>query len=58
MKSTIEVNVQKIPFPERLEKSKEDKQYAKFLEVMKDVQITIPILDVVTHIPIYAKFLK
>nr|XP_051202491.1 uncharacterized protein LOC127316113 [Lolium perenne] len=58
MKSTIEVNVQRIPFPERLEKSKEDKQYAKSLEVMKDVQITIPILDVVTHIPVYAKFLK
>jgi hypothetical protein len=58
MKSTIEVNVQRIPFPEILEKSKEDKQYAMFLEVMKDVQITIPILDVVTHIPVYAKFLK
>ena len=50
--------VQKIPFPSRLEKTKEEKQYAKFLETMKEVQITIPILDEVLHIPLYAKFFK
>jgi hypothetical protein len=27
----------RIPFPERLERNKDDKQYAKFLEVMKEV---------------------
>ncbi|KAG8060245.1 hypothetical protein GUJ93_ZPchr0002g23128 [Zizania palustris] len=42
----------KLPFPERFEKSSEDKQFAKFLDMMKDVQITIPILDVVLHVPI------
>ena len=50
--------VQKISFPERLEKTKEEKQYAKFLETMKEVQITIPIFDAVLHIPLYAKFFK
>jgi thioester reductase-like protein len=48
----------KLPFPSRMEKPKEDKQFAKFLEAMKDVQITIPILDVVMHVPLYAKFFK
>jgi hypothetical protein len=48
----------KLPFPERFEKSSEDKQFAKFLEMMKDAQITIPILDAVLHVPMYAKFFK
>jgi hypothetical protein len=57
-KPTERFLLQKIPFPERLDKTKEEKQYAKFLETMKEVQITIPILDAVLHIPLYAKFLK
>jgi hypothetical protein len=48
----------KVPFPERLDKTKEEKQYSKFLETMKEVQITIPILDAVLHIPLYAKIFK
>jgi hypothetical protein len=48
----------KVPFPERLDKTKEEKQYSKFLETMKEVQITITILDAVLHIPLYAKFFK
>lgn len=48
----------KVPFPERLEKGKEEKQYAKFLEKMKEVQVTIPILDAVLHVPMYARFLR
>jgi hypothetical protein len=48
----------KVPFPERLDKTKEEKQYSKFLETMEEVQITIPILDAVLHIPLYAKFFK
>lgn len=48
----------KIPFPERVEKNKEDRQYAKFLEKMKEVQVTIPILDAVLHVPMYARFFK
>ena len=45
-------------FPERMAKSKEDKQFSKFLETKKFVGITIPILDAVMHIPLYAKFFK
>jgi hypothetical protein len=53
-----EMNMSKVLFPERLEKNKEDKQFNKFLEIMKDVQVTIPILDAVLHVPMYAKFFK
>jgi hypothetical protein len=48
----------KVPFPEILDKTKEEKQYSKFLETMKEVQITIPILDAVLHIPLYVKIFK
>lgn len=48
----------RLPFPARIEKSKEDKLYAKFLENMKDVQITIPVLKAVLHVHMYAKFFK
>ncbi|XP_071683508.1 uncharacterized protein [Lolium perenne] len=47
-----------VPFPARLEKSKDEKQYAKFIDKMKEVQVTIPILDAVLHVPMYAKFSK
>ncbi|XP_024314490.1 uncharacterized protein LOC112270692 [Brachypodium distachyon] len=54
----IQKSKQKLPFPEKNDKSKEDKHYAKFIEMMKEVQITIPILEAVLHVPMYAKFFK
>ena len=48
----------KIPFPVRLETTKKDKKVNKFLEIMKEVQVTIPILDAVLHVLMYAKFFK
>lgn len=47
-----------IPFPERFNMRKDDKQFAKCFENMKGVQITIPILEVVLHVPMYAKYFK
>jgi hypothetical protein len=52
------IQMNKVPFPDRFEKSKEDKQFNKFLKIMKDVQVTIPVLDAVLHVPMYAKFFK
>jgi hypothetical protein len=48
----------KVPFPERLKRNKDEKQYAKLLEGLKKVQKTFPILDAVMHIPMYAKIFK
>jgi hypothetical protein len=36
-KPTEKYLLQKVPFPERLDKTKEEKQYDKFLETMKEV---------------------
>jgi hypothetical protein len=36
-KPTEKSLLMKVPFPERLDKTKEEKQYAKFLETMKEV---------------------
>ncbi|XP_037441880.1 uncharacterized protein LOC119310144 [Triticum dicoccoides] len=52
------ITTNNIPFPERFNKTKDDKQFAKFLETMKGVQITIPILEAVLHVPMYAKYFK
>ena len=35
-----------------------DKQFAKFLEVFKKLHINIPLLDTISQMPSYAKFLK
>lgn len=35
-----------------------DQQYMKFLEVFKKLYINIPLAEVLTQIPSYAKFLK
>ena len=52
------ITTNNIPFPESFNKFKDDKQFAKFLETMKGVQITIPILEAVLHVPMYAKYFK
>ncbi|XP_063948041.1 uncharacterized protein LOC135152139 [Daucus carota subsp. sativus] len=46
------------PFPKRLQKHKLDKQFAKFLEVFKKLQINIPFGEALEQMPSYAKFMK
>jgi hypothetical protein len=50
--------VPKAPYPERLRAPKKNVQFAKILEVFKQVQINIPFLDAIQQVPTYAKFLK
>jgi hypothetical protein len=50
--------VPKAPYPERLRAPKKNAQFAKILEVFKQVQINIPFLDAIQQVPSYAKFLK
>ena len=50
-----------IPYPQRvkqLKKEQQDKQFAKFLEVFKKLQINIPFVEALTQMPSYAKFMK
>ncbi|VFQ99306.1 unnamed protein product [Cuscuta campestris] len=47
-----------IPFPSRVKKSKDEKAFKKFLDIMGQVEVKLPLVDVLTEMPKYAKFLK
>ncbi|GKD11256.1 hypothetical protein Tco_1190941, partial [Tanacetum coccineum] len=48
----------KITYPQRLRKEKVEAQYGKFLDMIRAVRINIPLVDVLTGMPNYGKFLK
>ncbi|GJY54453.1 reverse transcriptase domain-containing protein [Tanacetum coccineum] len=48
----------KISYPQRLNKEKIDARYAKFLDMIKEVRINVPLVDVLAGMPNYGKFLK
>ena len=47
-----------VPFPQRLQKSKIEEQFARFLKTFQNLEISMPFTEVVTQMPLYAKFLK
>ncbi|XP_057452372.1 uncharacterized protein LOC130744197 [Lotus japonicus] len=48
----------KIPFPKALVKKNLEKQFFKFLEVFKKLQINIPFSEALEQMPAYSKFMK
>nr|XP_043630039.1 uncharacterized protein LOC122601336 [Erigeron canadensis] len=48
----------KIPFPQRLKKAKLKLQYDKFINMIKNVHINVPLVDLIQGMPNYAKFIK
>ncbi|GKF60142.1 hypothetical protein Tco_0176928, partial [Tanacetum coccineum] len=48
----------KISYPQRLHKEKMEARYAKFLDMIKEVRINVPLVDVLVGMPNYGKFLK
>jgi len=48
----------KIPFPQRLKNTKQDPQFSKFLELLKQLRVNIPFVEAISQMPKYAKFLK
>ncbi|GJS97263.1 reverse transcriptase domain-containing protein [Tanacetum coccineum] len=48
----------KIPYPRRLNKEKLEARYAKFLDMIKEVRINVPLVAVLAGMPNYGKFLK
>ena len=47
-----------VSFPQRLQKSRIEEQFAKFLKTFQKLEISMPFTEVVTQMPLYAKFLK
>ena len=46
------------PFPQVLRGKKKASQKAGILEVLRQVKVNIPLLDIIKQVPAYAKFLK
>ncbi|KAH9781214.1 hypothetical protein KPL71_008370 [Citrus sinensis] len=46
------------PFPQRFQKQNQDKQFSKFLEVLKQLHINIPFVEALDQMSNYVKFLK
>ena len=57
-KEKIQGYTSTVPFPQRLQKAKIEKQFSKFLEIFKKIEINIPFVEAITQMPNYAKFLK
>ncbi|XP_010546472.1 PREDICTED: uncharacterized protein LOC104818551 [Tarenaya hassleriana] len=47
-----------IPFPSHLKKHNEDRQFARFAEMLKKLEITMPFTEAILQMPSYTKFLK
>ena len=46
------------PFPQALRGKKKETQQAGILEVLRQVKVNIPLLDLINQVPAFAKFLK
>ncbi|XP_070001916.1 uncharacterized protein [Nicotiana sylvestris] len=46
------------PFPQRLAKHQKEEQYKKFFEMLKQIQLNIPLIEALKEMPGYAKMMK
>ena len=46
------------PFPQALRGKKRVNNQTEILEVLRQLKVNIPLLDVIKQVPTYAKFLK
>ncbi|XP_062086086.1 uncharacterized protein LOC133792186 [Humulus lupulus] len=46
------------PFPQRFQKQQQDGQFRRFLDVLKQLHINIPLVEALEQMPNYAKFFK
>ncbi|XP_016497496.1 uncharacterized protein LOC107816313 [Nicotiana tabacum] len=46
------------PFPQRLRKKNDDHMFHKFLDMLKQIHLNIPLVDMLCEIPKYTKYIK
>ena len=46
------------PFPQRLLKKTQDGKYRRFITMLKEISINVPLVEALEQIPGYAKFMK
>ncbi|XP_070032457.1 uncharacterized protein [Nicotiana tomentosiformis] len=54
----VSKNMPALPFPQKLYREKLDKQFERFLDMLKQVNVNFPFTNVLSQMPAYAKFLK
>ncbi|XP_062103904.1 uncharacterized protein LOC133815026 [Humulus lupulus] len=52
------ISRQPLPFPQRFQKQKLDSQFKKFLDMLKQLHINIPLVEALEQMPSYVKFMK
>ena len=58
IKQTAVKNSTPLPFPQALKAKKKAINQAEMLEVLRQVKVSIPLLDMIKQVPTYAKILK
>ncbi|XP_075109279.1 uncharacterized protein LOC142181056 [Nicotiana tabacum] len=46
------------PFPQRLQKQKDDAMYKKFLDILSQVRVNLPLVEILQEVPKYARYLR
>uniref|UniRef100_A0A1S4CT16 Uncharacterized protein n=1 Tax=Nicotiana tabacum TaxID=4097 RepID=A0A1S4CT16_TOBAC len=46
------------PFPQRLQKQKDDAKYKKFLDILSQVCVNLPLVEILQEVPKYARYLR
>ena len=46
------------PFPQRLKKQAEDGKFLKFISMLKQISVNVPLIEALEQMPGYAKFMK
>ena len=57
-KEEVRIYQPPVPFPQRLQQSKLDSQYARLLNIFKKLEINISFVEELVQMPHYAKFIK
>ncbi|XP_076907440.1 uncharacterized protein LOC143563881 [Bidens hawaiensis] len=57
-KKSPEVDLTRVPYPAHLLRQKYVEEYGHFLDMFKQLKINLPFVEVLQHMPKYAKFLK
>ena len=58
MKEGVPAYTPAVPFPQRLQNSRKEEHFSKFLDIFKKIEINISFAEVISQMPLYAKFLK
>ncbi|XP_070015909.1 uncharacterized protein [Nicotiana sylvestris] len=46
------------PFSQRLQKQKDDAKYKKFLDILSQVSVNLPLVEILQEVPKYARYLR